>query len=103
MLELLPCVSAQGDLGKVLGISYRKDGGIDHNGPMPRIRDLDALPMPARHLVDMSGYRLKLDLLGTKAAALITSRGCPINCSFCSASVMFGHLLTTRSATNCGG
>ena len=100
MLELLRCISAQGDLAKVQGISYRQAGGISHNDPMPRIRDLDALPTPARHLIDMSGYRLKLDLLGTKAASVITSRGCPINCSFCSASVMFGHLLTTRSAAN---
>lgn len=100
MLELLRCVAARGDLGKVPGLSYRREGGIEHNGPMPRIRDLDALPMPARHLIDMGGYRLKLDLLGTRAASVITSRGCPINCSFCSASVMFGHLLTTRSAAN---
>jgi anaerobic magnesium-protoporphyrin IX monomethyl ester cyclase len=100
MLELLRCIAARDDLGKVMGISYREDAHICHSESMPRIRDLDALPMPARHLLDMEGYRLKLDLLGKKAASLITSRGCPINCSFCSASVMFGHLLTIRSPKN---
>ena len=101
MLELVQCVQAGApDLSKIQGISYRENGGIRHNEPRPRIKDLDALPLPARHLIDMSGYNLKLDLIGKKAASIITSRGCPVNCSFCSASAMFGKVITRRSATN---
>ena len=98
--ELIACLRYQDSLSKVRGISYRNNGRVVSNAPMPRIRDLDSLPMPARHLVDMRRYTLKLDLIGQKAASLVTSRGCPINCSFCSASVMFGRMLTTRSARN---
>ncbi len=97
---LMAALDTKSPLSAVQGLSYRQDGRVVHNDPRPRIRDLDALPFPARHLVDMSGYHLKLDLINKKAASLITSRGCPINCSFCSASFMFGKTLTRRSAVN---
>jgi anaerobic magnesium-protoporphyrin IX monomethyl ester cyclase len=100
MLELMQCQAARSDLAKVDGLSYRQNGSVRHTPARARIQDLDALPRPARHLVDMSGYDLKLDLIGKRAASIITSRGCPVNCSFCSASVMFGKSVTRRSAKN---
>jgi anaerobic magnesium-protoporphyrin IX monomethyl ester cyclase len=100
MVEILAALQSKSDLGGILGLSYRQNGKVVHNESRPRIKDLDLLPFPARHLVDMSGYHLKLDLINKKAASIITSRGCPINCSFCSASFMFGKTLTRRSAKN---
>lgn len=49
---------------------------------LPREKDLDWLPMPARDLVDMGKYSLKM--MGKKAQPLMTSFGCPYKCSFCS-------------------
>ncbi len=100
MLEILTALKAKSDFSRVRGLSYRQNDMVVHNESRPRIKDLDGLPFPARHLVDMSGYHLKLDLINKKAASIITSRGCPINCSFCSASFMFGKTLTRRSAKN---
>lgn len=99
-LDVVECLASGESLHKVKGISWRCDGGIIHNASAPRIQNLDALPFPARHLVDMGAYDLRLDLLGKKAASIITSRGCPVNCSFCSASAMFGRTVTYRSAEN---
>lgn len=42
---------------------------------------LDALPFPARHLVDVSSYRYEID--GLPAVSLIAQLGCPFNCGFC--------------------
>jgi radical SAM superfamily enzyme YgiQ (UPF0313 family) len=100
MANLMDCLRAGDNWQKVRGISYREDGRICHNAPAQRIENLDALPFPARHLVDMAGYTLRLDQLGKRAASIITSRGCPVNCAFCSASAMFGRQITFRSAQN---
>ncbi len=59
------------------------------------IDDLDALPEPARHLLDIPAYRQTL--FGRKATTVMTSRGCPVFCSFCSTSVMWGPRHRRRS------
>ncbi len=85
-------------LEKILGISYRQDGEIIENQPRPRILDLDSLPPPAWHLLDMSRYALNLDYVNKKGIAVITSRGCTMRCTFCSASAMYRHYVTYHSA-----
>jgi radical SAM superfamily enzyme YgiQ (UPF0313 family) len=84
----------------IKGMSYRNNGEIVINPLRPRIQDLDSLPFPARHLINIKGYDLKMDFLNVPGASVVTSRGCPVNCSFCSASAMFGRTLTLRSAKN---
>ena len=86
------------DLTDILGISYRQNGEIVHNPDVERIRDLDILPFPYRDPQAMKKYNLLLDFLNVPAVSVISSRGCPVNCSFCSASAMFGTQLTFRSA-----
>jgi len=41
----------------------------------------DSLPLPARHLVDMSSYRYEIE--GQRAVSLIAQLGCPFGCGFC--------------------
>jgi anaerobic magnesium-protoporphyrin IX monomethyl ester cyclase len=87
-----------GDLRKVKGVSYRDDGGIVNNPPRPAIKDLDVLGPPARELVPMPRYDMKMDYLdNVPGASVMTARGCPIGCTFCSASAMFGHTYRPRS------
>lgn len=80
--ELTACVVAGQPLQHVLGLSYRQDGHIVHNPPRPFIQDLDALPWPARHLMDLPAYNTP--------GALISSRGCPGRCIFCVGRAMGG-------------
>ncbi|MEM7125507.1 MAG: cobalamin-dependent protein [Chloroflexota bacterium] len=72
-----------------LGIAYRDEEGISHlNPPRPPIENLDALPLPARDLIDMERY---LDTWqesnGYASMTISTSRGCPYGCEWCQESV----------------
>ncbi|OGW75562.1 MAG: hypothetical protein A2Z72_01415 [Omnitrophica bacterium RBG_13_46_9] len=89
----------KGTVDDIKGISFRKDSRIIRTAPRERIADLDSVAY-SRHLLEMEKYDLKLDFLDVPAMLVITSRGCPYNCNFCSASAMFGATHTTRSAQN---
>lgn len=89
----------QKDLESVKGISFRRDGRVVRTAPRERITDLDSVPY-SRHLLEMEKYDVRLDFLDLPSATVMTSRGCPYNCNFCSASAMFGRKCTMRSAKN---
>jgi radical SAM superfamily enzyme YgiQ (UPF0313 family) len=77
----------------VLGISYRTtDGELHRNPERPVIRDLDSLPWPAYDLFKMDRYtslQPATDAVdGSRSFSMMTSRGCPYRCSFCSQSIM---------------
>jgi radical SAM superfamily enzyme YgiQ (UPF0313 family) len=85
----------------IKGLVFRNDGQIAVNEARLFITDLDAIPLPARHLmvplaktqtVPASVYRLP-------SGNLITSRGCPSHCTFCDNRI-FGRRVRTRSAVN---
>jgi anaerobic magnesium-protoporphyrin IX monomethyl ester cyclase len=85
------------ELSKIKGIAYRSDGGVVSTDWRPFNRDLDAMPEPARDLVPVDRYGMELEYLGFPATSIVTARGCPVACSFCSASKMYGRSYATRS------
>jgi magnesium-protoporphyrin IX monomethyl ester (oxidative) cyclase len=86
------------DLSKVRGITYRDREGIHRNPPAERIHVLDDLSAPAYHLLEINKYALNMEFIDKRGISTITSRGCLARCSFCSASRMFNHQVTTHSA-----
>lgn len=89
------------DLRQILGISFReKNHTIIHNTQRPFMRNLDELPFPAWHLFKMDIYEQTLEGLNLPAHTILTSRGCPYNCSFCSARLLWGGQYSKRSAGN---
>lgn len=78
-------------------VTRRPDGGIRANLPPPWIRDLDALPFPALDLLPMEKYRSVM--VKEPFVTLVTSRGCPYRCNFCS-QIYGGNTLRARSPRN---
>ena len=62
----------------------------------PPIENLDTLPFPMRELVPIKKYHRRVD--GRISTGMITARGCPYGCSFC--SKVWGHTVRFRSAEN---
>ena len=88
----------------VAGVSYcTADGHIVHQPNRPPISDLDSLPWPAYHFFKMDRYtnlQPATDTIeGAKSFSLLTSRGCPYRCSYCSQSIM-PQKWRARSAKN---
>ncbi|MGD2249381.1 MAG: radical SAM protein [Candidatus Methanofastidiosia archaeon] len=84
-----------GDLSGVKGITYKDKNVIKQNQNRPFIKNLDGLPFPARDLFDRE-YYYSTD----KVIQIISGRGCPFKCMFCSASSMWGHKVRLRSPEN---
>ena len=75
------------------GIGYRTDGEIHINPLQDFIRDLDSLPHPARELLDLDRYQMRRK----RSTMIITSRGCPHGCAYCSAPLVMGTSFRRRS------
>ncbi|MBN1425080.1 cobalamin-dependent protein, partial [Candidatus Fermentibacteria bacterium] len=78
----------------IAGTSIRRDGAVSHAADIPLIDSLDTIPPPARHLLKNERYRPAPEITlanPKKIQSLITSRGCPYQCIFCSARLLSGR------------
>ena len=98
MVSLINAARHRHPLATVPGIAYRDGDEVRETEPAERIQDLDSLPKPAFHLLNMEEYALNMEFVNKKGISLITSRGCQARCVFCSASRMFDYRVTTHSA-----
>ena len=84
--EIIGCLFAgkEQDIKKIKSVSYRYDGEIIDNPLMPLIKNISEIPFPARDLLDITdypGYHYKKRKRDT---SLVSSRGCPHQCLYCS-------------------
>lgn len=92
-LELVRYLSSgEGNLEDIKGLSYEKDGVIVHTPDRPRVSDLSTLPWPDLGLIE--GFEK------SKIVPVMTSRGCPFDCTFCSVTSMFGHKYRFRDTAD---
>jgi anaerobic magnesium-protoporphyrin IX monomethyl ester cyclase len=103
MLEVVEAVEGHRSLSTVKGIAYKNEGNRNHvirTTDRETIQDLDRLPFPARDQLNNGAYKQHYkERFGYTTTSVITSRGCPFTCDFCSRAV-FGHEFRTRSAVN---
>lgn len=91
-IELVRTLDGGGSLDSIAGIAFTDKGVLVKTESRPLIEDIDSLPFPARHLIPMSRYQV----LGMPCT-VITSRGCPYGCIFCTARHIFGRKVRFRN------
>ena len=94
--ELIESIEKGAPLNKVRGITFREKNEIIDSEPRPFIKNIDDIPFPSRDLLPMHLYKFN----GVKYTTMLTSRGCPFKCSFCSSSRLFGGYWRGRSPEN---
>ena len=101
-LELCRAIYNQEEYQSVSGIAYQNNGNIIVNDKIPPIDNLDEIPFPNLSLVpDLEHYN-PMPHWGKSGhfSTMITSRGCPYDCSFCSVTVDQGQKYRYRSPEN---
>jgi len=107
-LELIKAIekNATGLLKSIDGIGFKENDEAVINKMREPIKNLDEIPFPARHLLPMEKYFEAGKSLQTsrvtpkRSTTVITSRGCPFNCIFCSVNLTMGRVWRARSPEN---
>ncbi|MFH1593986.1 MAG: radical SAM protein [Candidatus Omnitrophota bacterium] len=101
---LIDCLENGATFDKLDGIAFRENGKIKVCPKKYFIEDLDSLPFPAWHLLGITKYFGLSSSHGSrrceKFSPIVTSRGCPIGCAFCTAHHVWGKNFRKRSPEN---
>lgn len=85
-LELCNALENGESIENIEGLFYRKDGSIHHSPRNDLIKDIDAVPFPY-----YENFTSVIDNRGIiKEYPILTSRGCPYKCSYCSMPRIMG-------------
>ncbi len=84
---------------KIPGLMWREGGKIRVNAQNFE-KELDSIAFPSWDLIKPERYAASGTLIRKKTACIITTRGCPFPCTFCSANITAGRVLRRRSVEN---
>ena len=93
--ELIEALQQDTQISTIDGLGWKTGDKLNINPKLRLIKDLDSIPFPAYHLMELDKY-FGLDAShGTRHrkrfSPIITSRGCPAKCTFCSAHQVWGN------------
>lgn len=100
LLEIVNCLKMNKNIFEINGVVFRKDGEVIENPVRQFIKDLDTIPFPARDLVDMDVYFYEKynysHSMSPTRSTVVSSRGCPYRCIFCSIHSLWRHSYRMR-------
>jgi len=100
MLDLVEAMQEGKRFASVPGIVFKEKDKVTLTAQRPFIEDLDSVPFPSREMFDNEAYKsYYLNNFGYSTTSVMTSRGCPFQCDFCSRPV-FGNRFRWRTAAN---
>lgn len=98
LLELVQSVNRNGhSYGHIKGLAWRDHGNVIVNSPRPFIKNLDDLPRPAYHLLDLDKNLYRQLVILDRYVRVYSSRGCKARCEFCHRWPQFDGTYRTRS------
>jgi len=98
LLELVEALARGDSVNRIKGLIYRDGENVLRTEPRPYIQDLDSLPIPDRTLLNLDRYTFSIPKKGTgRITLMMTNRGCPFQCVFCSARTIWGTRVRWRS------
>lgn len=103
--ELIQRLKSGKELNNIDGLAYRNNGEICVQPKRELINNLDEILYPARDLLPMEKYfsinvPMGITSRRRQSTSLITSRGCPMHCTFCSSFRFWGNRYRTRDPEN---
>ena len=106
IVPLLKAIDERKEVDTLESIAFRNSDGSIIIKPKTKFVDVDKLLYPARHLFQMEKYfyagqrhgMRKRKGIGYRSISILTSRGCPFRCNFCSADQLFGRKYRPRNA-----
>ncbi len=102
IINIKHAINGKIDLSEIPGIYYRDNKKIRKGAPLQLIKNIDTIPFPNRDLVKQYVYGKEYNPKMKKGefTSIITSRGCPFSCKFCSRNSISLKIYRTRSAKN---
>jgi len=100
LVELIKTLNNGKKIGKIKGVSFRHNGKVIHTPNRPLIKNLDSLPYPAYHLVEVYIKQYHFSMMAgrhTRYMVLEGARGCDHRCSFCTQWNHWGGMWRTKS------
>lgn len=102
--KLIQTIETGGDFNTLDGIGWKQNGHPIIREKTEWIKDLDSIPSPAYHLMNLANYfgleRSHGIRHKERFMPVVTTRGCPAKCTFCSANQVWSYKYRMRSVDN---
>lgn len=99
--ELASALENKASLAGIKGISFKEGSEIINTGARALIQDLDTIPFPDRNAINVEDYHDHYNLNSKGIfSTIVSSRGCPMGCAYCSSSNFWGRKVRFRSVGN---
>lgn len=99
VVELIEAIEQGKGVHTIEGIVFRDGGSVVQAGERPYLEDINTISFPARHLVPMDCF-YDVFTREQRFATMISSRGCPFDCTYCDRKNRMGRKWRPRDPLN---